>query len=472
MNCILTASTFLFPLITFPYVSRILLPVGTGSVAFATSIVSYFSMVAMMGVPTYGIRACAQVRDDKEKLTRTVQEILIINLVMTLIVYVLFAIALVIVPQFKQDRLLLSICSFSILFNIIGIEWLYKALEQYTYITARSVLFKIISLILVFLLIHKQDDYIIYGAITVFAVVGSNVLNLINARHYIDIKPVGNYNFKRHLKPIGIFFAMSAATTIYTNLDTVMLGFFKDKEIVGLYSAAVRIKELLLGIVTSLGAVLLPRVSYYAEKGLRDKLVNIAGKALNFVFMFACPLIIYFVFMAKDSILFLSGPAYIGSVLPMQIILITLLLIGITNILGIQMLVPLNKEKYVLYSECIGAVINITFNSLLIPRFAAAGAAIGTVLAESAVLLVQIVVLKDVIPQLIKGISWWPIGGALFSAGIALFLVNHLVMNSNPFIRLAITGIPFLGIYGAMLLLLKEPLILSLVSPILKKTKM
>ena len=260
MNCILTVSTFLFPLITFPYVSRILLPIGTGSVAFATSIVSYFSMIAMMGVPTYGIRACAQVRDDKEELTRTVQEILFINLIMTFIVYVLFAIALVIVPQFRQDRLLLIICSFSILFNIIGIEWLYKALEQYTYITVRSVLFKIISLILVFLLIHKQDDYIVYGAITVFAVVGSNILNLINARHYIDIKFVGNYNLKKHLKPIGIFFAMSAATTIYTNLDTVMLGFFKDKEVVGLYSAAVRIKELLLGVVTSLGAVLLPRV--------------------------------------------------------------------------------------------------------------------------------------------------------------------------------------------------------------------
>ena len=135
MNSILTMSQFIFPLITFPYISRILLPVGTGKVSFATSIVSYFALFAQLGIPTYGIRACAKVRDDKKELTRTVQEIFIINLVMSLITYVIFFFAIYYVPRLRQDKGLLMIIGLTIFFNAIGMEWLYKALEQYTYIT-------------------------------------------------------------------------------------------------------------------------------------------------------------------------------------------------------------------------------------------------------------------------------------------------------------------------------------------------
>ena len=134
MNSILTMSQFIFPLITFPYISRILLPVGTGKVSFATSIVSYFALFAQLGIPTYGIRACAKVRDDKKELTRTVQEIFIINLVMSLITYVVFFFAIYYVPRLRQDKELLMIIGLTIFFNAIGMEWLYKALEQYTYV--------------------------------------------------------------------------------------------------------------------------------------------------------------------------------------------------------------------------------------------------------------------------------------------------------------------------------------------------
>ena len=128
MNFILTASSVIFPLITFPYISRILLPVGTGKVASALAVVNYFSMVSMLGIPTYGIRACAQVRDDKEKLSRTVQEILILNCAMTLLVYIVFGIILYTVPKFAYDRTLLFVMSSAIIFNVIGVNWLYSAL--------------------------------------------------------------------------------------------------------------------------------------------------------------------------------------------------------------------------------------------------------------------------------------------------------------------------------------------------------
>ena len=353
MNIILTMSSFIFPVITFPYVSRILLPEGTGKVAFATSLISYFSMFAQLGIPTYGIRACAKVRDNRNELSKTVHELLIVNLGMCVISYVALFMALRYVPRLAEDKSLYVIMSFTIVLTSIGMEWLYKALEQYTYITCRSVIFKFIALIAMFLLVHEKSDYIIYGGITIFASSASSVLNLINAHKYIDLKPIENYNFKQHLKPICIFFAMACATTIYTNLDNVMLGFMATDMDVGYYNAAVKIKGILVAVVTSLGTVLLPRASYYVENGIMDEFTRITNKALAFVGLVSTPLMIYFILFAKETVFFLSGKEYAGAIIPMQVIMPTILLIGITNVLGIQVLIPLGKEKIVLYSEVI-----------------------------------------------------------------------------------------------------------------------
>ena len=307
MNMVLTMSSFLFPLITFPYISRILLPEGTGKVSLASSLISYFSMFAQLGIPTYGIRACAKVRDDRQELTRVAQELLIINLVMSAISYVALFAAIAWVPRLQREKPLYVIISLTILLTSIGMEWLYKALEQYTYITIRSVAFKLVALAAMFLLIHKQSDYIIYGAISIFASSASSLLNFINVRKYIDIKPVGGYQFKRHFKAIGTFFAMACATTIYTNLDTVMLGFMKTDVDVGYYNAAIKIKTILVSIVTSLGEVLLPRSSYYVENGMVSEYQRITKKSLSFVFLLATPLMLYFMLFAKEGIYFLSG---------------------------------------------------------------------------------------------------------------------------------------------------------------------
>ena len=241
MNVILTASTMIFPLITFPYISRILLPAGVGKVNFATSVVSYFSMIAMLGVPVYGVRACAQVRDNKEELSRTVQEILFINLIMGSVIYIFYFLALWNIARLREDSALFYVMSTTIFFNVIGVEWLYKGLEQYSYITARSIVFKFIGLLLMFILVRDKEDYVIYAAITIVAGVGSNILNFFYLRNYIDLHPVGHYHIRRHLKAVIVFFLMSVATTIYTNLDTVMLGFMKNDAEVGYYTAAVKV---------------------------------------------------------------------------------------------------------------------------------------------------------------------------------------------------------------------------------------
>lgn len=454
MNGILTMSVFIFPLITFPYVSRILLPVGTGKVSFATSLISYINMFAQLGIPTYGIRACAKVRDDRDKLTRTAHELLFINIIFSFFAYIFLAGALVFVRRLQEDRSLFIIVSATIILNAIGMEWLYKALEQYSYITQRSILFKFIALVFMFLLIHKQKDYVIYGGITIFAASASSVLNFINVHKYIDMKWVGGYDLKRHMKPVAVFFAMACATTIYTHMDTVMLGFLATDADVGYYNAAVKIKQILVSLVTSLGAVLLPRASYYIEHGQTEQFEHISKKAMNFVFLAAVPMMVYFIIFARHGIFFLSGNAYEGSIVPMQIIMPTLLFIGLTNILGIQMLVPLGREKVVLWSEIIGAIVNLIVNALLIPRFVSVGAAIGTVIAEFTVLVVQYMALRQMIGTTVKSISYWKIAVGV-GLGVAVsFWVPNLGFGS--FLTLVVSAALFFSAYGVALIIFKE----------------
>lgn len=177
MNALLTVSSVIFPLITFPYISRVLLPAGVGKVYFANSIISYFNIFAQLGIPTYGIRACAKVRDDRKELSRTVQEIFFINTITTSLSYCCFVILLLLIPKFKENTMLLLTASLSMVFNTIGIEWMYKGLEQYSYITKRFIIAKIIAFIAVFLFVRDADDSILYCGISVFAGGASFIFN-------------------------------------------------------------------------------------------------------------------------------------------------------------------------------------------------------------------------------------------------------------------------------------------------------
>ena len=469
MNAVLTMSSFIFPVITFPYVSRILMPEGVGKVSFATSVITYFSMFAQMGIPTYGIRACAKVRDDQEQLTKTVHEIFMINLFMSCAAYLFFGAALFLVPRLREEKVLFLIISLTIFFNAIGMEWLYKALEQYTYIAVRSIVFKFIGLLAMFALVRRQSDYVIYGGITILAGVGSNVLNFINVHRYISVKPLRGYCLTRHWKGIFTFFAMSVATTIYTNLDTGMLGFMKTDTDVGSYNAAVKIKTILVSIVTSLGVVLLPRASYYMEHGQREEFLRITKKALNFVVVVAAPMMLFFMIYAREAIFFLSGDTFAGSVVPMQIIMPTLLLIGMTNIMGIQMLVPMGRERMVLYSEIAGAAVDLIINVALIPRMASAGAAIGTLAAEIIVWIVQYIALRDMVGDAYRSIRYGVVLSGLLLSCVLSVWVKLLGLGS--FTALAAEGVLFWGAYVLTLAKAGEPLILEIGNLIWKKLK-
>ena len=470
MNFILTASSVIFPLITFPYISRVLLPMGTGKVAAAGGVVNYFSMVAMLGIPTYGIRACAQVRDDKEKLSRTVHEILIINTIMMVVVYLVFGVTLQVVPKFIEDRTLFLVMSTAIFLNVIGVSWLYSALEKYAYITTASLAFKVLAVVLMFVLVRSKEDFVIYGALTVLSNIGSYVFNFLRLRRYIYIRPLGNYDFKRHLKPIAVFCAMTVANSIYTNLDTVMMGLMSGDTQTGYYSASVYIKTALVGLVISLGTVLLPRLSYYIEKGMKEEFCRITSHALRFVVMMALPMTVYFILFAREVIGLISGPEYAPAAMPMRVIMPTVLLIGLSNILGMQVLVPTDREKKVLTAVVTGAAVDFVLNLLLIPYLGASGAAIGTLAAELAVVLLEVAFLKSFLKEIHQKHWVWPYILAVVPASAAAIVVYILALgNVGYFLVLVVTAAVFFGVYGVILLLQRETITMEFVLPYLQK---
>lgn len=459
MNIILTMSSLIFPLITFPYISRVLLAEGNGKVQLATSVISYFLMIAQLGIPTYGIRVCAVARDDKVKLTRTVHELVVIQMVTMLLSYLLFFPCLNLIPKIHAERSLYLVTSSLILLNSIGMEWLFKAMEQYTYITTRSLVFKLLSIIAMFLLVHSKEDYVLYAGINVLASAGSYVMNLTQLPKYIDLKPVGGYQYRQHFKPVLILFAYVCATTIYTNLDSVMLGFMLTDADVGYYGVAVKIKNILVSVVTALGAVMLPRVSYYYEQGLLEKFWDMAAKAFRVVLMMAVPLAVYFMIFAKHGIFFLSGESYAPSIIPMVVIMPTLICIGLTSVTGVQILIPSKREHVVLYASIAGAVVDLILNALLIPSLRSTGAAIGTLVAEITVLVIQVAVLRKNLFPLRKSMGIGVICIASVVSGLASFWVVFL--HASDFVVLAVSTTVFFGVYLLILHFCKEPFLMQ-----------
>lgn len=384
---------------------------------------------------------------------------LAINTITTVISLMILGICLIFVPKLKHDKILFLILSSTIIFNMLGVEWLYKALEQYTYITIRSLIFKTVALLLTFVLIHGEKDYIKYGILSIFSLSASNILNFIHILRNFKLVPLKHLQLKRHVIPVFVFFSMSCAVTIYTNLDIVMLGFLKGDIEVGYYNAAIKIKMVLVSLVTSLGTILLPRSSYYVRKGMTENLYILFNKAIEFIFICALPLMLYFTLFAEESIILLSGQSYIKSIMPMQILMPTVLLIGLSNITGLQMLVALGKEKNVLLSEILGAIADFLINILFIPKLSSAGAAFSTVIAELIVFLVQYSSIRSDFKNALKRIPLKNISKVLFICVMVSLLVKTIQINE--FVKLMISAFIFGGLYISGMFVIKEPLVIE-----------
>ena len=455
MAIILKGSSIIFPLITLPYVNRVIGPVGTGSVTFAWSATEYFCLFALLGLPTYGIRAVARVRDDVTELSRIVQELLIINFVASVISYIAFFLSLIYIPKFQSERLLLCINIVRIFFNMIGMEWFFQGIEQYRYITVRQITFKVLSLLAMFLFVRSPKDYIIYGSLSIISNACSNTMNFVHAGKYIIRRPLYNYSFKRHIKPIVFFLAITAATTLYTNMDAVMIGFLLNNKSVGYYELAVKVEQVLCLVVTSLGMVLLPRITYYLSKGDNNRFISLIGTSYDFVILVSVPMSVFFFFSAKYVIDVLGGNMYYKAIPSLQIVIFSLIPLGISNIARMQILAPTNREKVSMLVAFFGVGVNFLVNGLLIPIVGIKGAAIGTLVTETVVAIIQVWMTREIFYRVRNEIKYSKVLLSVGAAFIVLQMINKVIVMP-AFFRLVVLATLFFGTYGIMLLFLKD----------------
>lgn len=452
----------LFPIITFPYISRILGPVGIGKITFATSVINYFLLFTNLGIPLYGIREIARTRENKLNLSKSFSEILFLNFLTTIFGIIIFIIFLKL-NLFGNDIKLFQVMSLNIIFTFIGVEWYFQGTEDYGYITKRSILFKIISIIFMFIFVKRKEDIVIYAGILVLALVGSNILNFFKAKKEVFIS-FKNLNMEKHLKPILTIFSMNIAISIYTNLDSVMLGYRSSEYALGIYSASSKIIHLILGIVTSLGAVLLPRISNYIVNKKEDELREVLENTLTFLLAVSIPCIIGINFTAVEIIKIFSGNEFITAVKTMRILSSIIFFIAFSNFIGIQILYPRGEEKKVLYSVIVGAVINFSLNWILIPKYMQNGAAIATVIAEGFVLLTQIYLSYKYLNFRIFTFENSKFILASIIMNFGLVLTNNYFMSSNNdniILNLFLKIVIGILVYTSSLIILKEKFIIN-----------
>lgn len=461
MNMILTSSAFIFPLITVPYVSRVLEPAGTGIVAWAQTFVSYFSLIALLGMNVYGVRECARVRDDRSKLSRLVQELSTILLISTSIVYAIFLVTIFLVPRTREDIPLMLIFSISIWLASCGMEWFYQAIEQYGYITVRNIALKFVALLLMFIFVHSPGDYRIYGATIVISGYGANVFNILRLRKFVDFSLRRKLNLRRHFKPMMSFTVSSISSGMYIQIDMLLIGFMCTNAIVGLYQLVVKIKTLCITAVNSVGSVMLPRLSYYESKGGHEQTTRLISKNINFLFVMSMALIAILIVGAEPIIILLGGKDYVGATTALRLIAPTMLFAATNSILS-QYMVARGKEKIYAAINLLGLVSAIILDTLLIRSFSLNGAAIGVCLCELITLVVRLCVLHEFVGEIRGYIDVGRILIASIIAFSAACAIPLMVPTLNSFLLLLSEVCAFGLIYLILLIVFKERLICSI----------
>ena len=381
----LTTANYIFPLITYPYVSRVLGVTNIGICNFVDSIINYYSLFAMMGMTTVAIREISISKDDKKQLSKTFSSLLTLNLVTTFIMIVALVASTLFVPRLYENKELMFVGAFKLLFNTLLIEWLYKGLEDFKYITTRSIIVRCVYVALVFILIRKADDYLLYYFLTVLITILNGAINFIYSRRFVRFT-FRDLSFTPYLKSFFILGIYSLLTSMYTTFNTAYLGFVGGNEQVGYYATATKLHHILLGVFTAFTGVMLPRMTSLLSEGKREEFNVYFHKSIDVVFSFAFPLICLSIVFADQIVRIISGAGYEDAVPCMQIIMPLIFIIGYDQILTIQILLPLKRDKDVLIISVIGAIVGVAANLLLVPHLKSIGSSLVWLLSEMIVL--------------------------------------------------------------------------------------
>ena len=390
---ILTISTYIVGFITFPYISRVFGVEMIGLVNFVDNTINYFLLFASMGIGMIGVREIAAVKYNLVERSRVFANILGLNIIFTLATLIVYFSLISLIPKLSQCSELLYIGAAKILFTAFLIEWFYTGIENFKYITVRSIITKVLYVVVVFLCVQDKDDYILYFILTIGIVVINAIINMVYVRQYVNINPreLFNLHYIKDNISLGIYAIM---TSMYLTFNVMYLGFVANNIQVGYYTTAFKLYSVILGFFTAFTNVMLPRMSALLSSGEKDRFQILVNKSFSAVASFSIPLIIYSIVMAPQIIYILSGPGYEGAILPMRIIMPAVLFVGIAQVLAIQVLMPLKKDNILLGASILGAIVSLGINILVVPNMQSVGSAIVLICCELVVTLIYISVAK------------------------------------------------------------------------------
>ena len=384
-SSILTTANLLFPMITYPYVTRVLGVSNIGICNFVDSIINYFVLFSMLGISTIGIREIAASGVDRERRSKVYSSLLCLNGITTIIALIVLIVCIFTIPRFMEYKEMLFIGAFKLFFNFLLIEWFYKGIEDFKYITIRTLFIRVVYTLAVFLFIHNQDDYDVYYMLTTATIVVNAIINRVYARKFVDFS-VRGVNIKPYLHSFVILGLYLVVTSMYTTFNVAYLGMVSDTTEVGYYSTAHKLFTIILSIYTAFTGVMMPRMSSLLSEGKMEEFKNYIKKSTSFLFSFSIPIIILSIVYSKDIIRIIAGEGYEGAIVPMQITAPLLFVIGYEQILVVQILTPLKKDKLIFINSLFGAFTGIICNVLLAKPLGAIGSSIVWCVSEIVVL--------------------------------------------------------------------------------------
>lgn len=457
-------SQLIFPIITFPYASRVLMVEGIGQVDFFTSIISYITLFTCLGIPMYAIREVARVRNNHDMLSLITTEILLLHAFLSILGYLVVFFLCIFVPQIYENVKLFLILSSTIFFTAIGCEWFYQGIEDFKYVAIRGLLIKIISVVLLFCFVKTKDDLLLYGVYSVIGVLGGNIFNFLRLHKYINSRelPIKKLNPFRHLKPAIHIFAYNVIISVYLQLNSVLLGFLKDSIAVGYFCAATKVLTLTMRLSSSLVTVMIPRASNLLALNKIAEFNSVIQKSYDYIIAISLPLVVGLIFTSKSIILLLSGEEFIPSIFASQIVSLNILTVGVSGIVGLQILYPLNKFNIVIISTLMGAVTNVLLNIFLVPIYGHYGTAFSYMFAEIVVTITMCIIGYKYIPIVfIKRSHIIYIMASLFMA-VVLACIYSFNLN-------AIYSLIMMFVFGSMsyffiLYFLKDSIVLEILA--------
>ncbi|GJG33972.1 polysaccharide biosynthesis protein MviN [Xylanibacter ruminicola] len=438
-------------------------PDGIGIYNFANTYAGYFALVALLGIPTYGVREVSKLRDDKEGISTLVSQIMSIAAFTTIGVTIAYIASLLFVNQLTENFLIFLLAGFLVYLAPFKINWYYQGLEEFGYITFRTLVIRTASVISLFVFVRNKEDLIIYVLISVLAAVLTDIWNYIKMRRS-GIRPrLTTKGLKPHMRPLLTLFASSIAISIYGVLDTLMLGFIKGYEEVGFYTNAMNMSKVILTAVTSLSIVAVPRVSYYMQNKDYSGINSLMDKSFSVVSLLSFPAAIGLICVSPSFVPLFFGELFWGSILPLMILSLLIIAIGLNNLTGVQILIGMGFDKFFLYSVIIGAISNFLLNCLLIPFYGSVGASIASVAAETIILVattlfvykntpIRISNWKDILKALIGALiliplmillkqflQGWVLVISYVLLGVLTFCVMEYILKNGSFIWICST---------------------------------